>query len=368
MLKRLIVSASFLIIVYCSGNARTFEIEPITVGSQEFTGTVSYEVEKAYAGNHNLIVTVLTSTKGENKLKLESCELPDQSLFQFTKISESSSTDPTGLEKTEYKYRADINEKADPKIYLITLTFSFPGERNIIRQPSLYVGVRSNGRLDVVPDQGETAELLTGVDNHFRLELENHYPDYSVNIRSIGIESDPAGLVQQTVLPENITIDPLQRESIDLKFRVVPMSFGSLLSGFSDSSRLILNIRYDDGFGRTVTNLSPKVKVRARPRDRVLIFAMIIGVIIGAIIKLYLQRLQQQGVITRREVLIAVLVTSIIGLVVALIALVGKIKIVAFDQTGSYDNPAIIFIISLAGAVGGAQLLSTLLKTKNATP
>jgi hypothetical protein len=95
---------------------------------------------------------------------------------------------------------------------------------------------------------------------------------------------------------------------------------------------------------------------------------MIVGVIIGAILKLYLQRLQQQGIITRREVLVAVGITSLIGLVVSFIAVVGRIKIIAFDQMGSYDNPAVIFVISLAGAVGGAQLLSTLFKSSPTKP
>jgi UDP-N-acetylmuramyl pentapeptide phosphotransferase/UDP-N-acetylglucosamine-1-phosphate transferase len=104
------------------------------------------------------------------------------------------------------------------------------------------------------------------------------------------------------------------------------------------------------------------VKVKIRPRDRVLVIAMLIGVIIGAVLKLYLTRLQAQGVISRREVIMAVGITSLIGLVVSFVAVVGRIKIIAFDQMGSYDNPAVIFVISLAGAVGGAQLLSTFIK------
>jgi len=141
------------------------------------------------------------------------------------------------------------------------------------------------------------------------------------------------------------------------------MSFTNLLSGFSDSTRLIVDITYDDGYNRIVTDLSQSIKVKVRPRDRVLVVAMLIGVVIGAILKLYLQRLQQQGIISRREVVVAVSITSLIGLVVSFIAVVGRIKIIAFDQMGSYDNPAVIFVISLAGAVGGAQLLSTFIKS-----
>jgi hypothetical protein len=62
-------------------------------------------------------------------------------------------------------------------------------------------------------------------------------------------------------------------------------------------------------------------------------------------------------------VFVAVGITSLIGLVVSFVAVVGRIKIIAFDQMGSYDNPAVIFVISLAGAVGGAQLLSTFFKS-----
>jgi len=140
------------------------------------------------------------------------------------------------------------------------------------------------------------------------------------------------------------------------------MSFSNLLSGFSESTKLILHVTYDDSYGHVITDLVHPVKVKIRPRDRVLVIAMLIGVVIGAILKLYLQRLQQQGIITRREVLMAVGITSLIGLVVSFVAVVGRIKIIAFDQMGSYDNPAVIFVIGLAGAVGGAQLLSTFFK------
>jgi len=353
-----------LLAASATASARTFPLEKITRGNQEFFGAVSYDVEKAYAGNHNLEVSISLSTKGTTGLELVKLERPDQAKIRFTEISKVESLDAaTGLLTTEYKYLVDIAEDVEPRIHLITMSLAYPGDKNVNRTFWLYVGVRNKGKLNVVTDEVSMAEFYTGAVNHYRVELENNFPDYPANIRSVTIKSDPLGLIQSTTVPvENVSIDPLQRGSIDLNLKTAPMSFSNLLSGFSESTRMILHVTYDDGYGHVVTDLVHPVKVKIRPRDRVLVIAMLIGVIIGAVLKLYLQRLQQQGVITRREVLMAVGITSLIGLVVSFVAVVGRIKIIAFDQMGSYDNPAVIFVISLAGAVGGAQLLSTFFK------
>jgi|GEM_PF-1232840 len=348
-----------------TAGARTFPLEKITRGTQEFFGTVSYDVEKAYAGNHNLELLVSLSTKDAAVLELTKLEPPDQTKIQFKQMSDDGFLDPaTGLRTSEYKYLADIPDGTEPRIYLITVSFASPNEKNINRTFWLYVGVRSKGKLSVVTDSDSTTEFFTGTTNKYQLQLENNFPDYAVNIKNITIRSDPSGLVEgKTVDISNMSIDPAQRGVIDLDLKTAPMSFTNLLSGFSDSTRLKMDVTYDDGYGRSVTDLSQSVKIKVRARDRVLIVAMLIGVVIGAILKLYLQRLQQQGIITRREVFVAVTITSLIGLVVSFIAVVGRIKIIAFDQMGSYDNPAVIFVISLAGAVGGAQLLSTFFKS-----
>ncbi len=348
-----------------SVSARTFPLEKITRGTQEFFGTVSYDVEKAYAGNHNLELTVSLSTREATNLELIKFDPPDPTKIKFTQISSISSMDPaTRLQTSEYKYLVDIAEGTEPRIYLVTISFGSPNEKIINRTFWLYIGVRNKGKLSVVSDGVTTAEFYTGSTNKYRLELENNFPDFPVNIRSVTIKSDPLGLIENATVPiENVSIDPAQRGAIELDLKTAPMSFSNLLSGFSDSTKLIVQVTYDDSYGHVITDLVHPVKVKIRPRDRVLIIAMVIGVIIGAVLKLYLQRLQQQGVITRREVVIAVGITSLIGLVVSFVAVVGRIKIIAFDQMGSYDNPAVIFVISLAGAVGGAQLLSTFFKS-----
>jgi hypothetical protein len=368
MVFRFLKAPLLFVLIVAAGastSARTFPLEKITRGTQEFFGTVSYDVEKAYAGNHNLEITVSLNTKGSAGLELTRFDPPDQARIRFTQISKVENLDAgTGIQTTEYKYLADIADNVEPRIYLITLAFAYPGDKNVNRTFWLYSGVRNKGKLSVVTDDVNTTEFYTGTTNAYRIELENNFPDYQANIRSITIKSDPAGLIQSTTVPvENMSIDPLQRGSIEVNLKTAPMSFSNLLSGFSDSNRLILHITYDDGYGHVVTDLIHPLKIKVKPRDRILILAMFFGVVIGAIIKCYLQRLQQQGVITRREVVLAVGITSLIGLVVSFVAVVGRIKIIAFDQMGSYDNPAVIFVIGLAGAVGGAQLLSTFFKS-----
>ncbi|HEY2963779.1 MAG TPA: hypothetical protein VGJ37_15275 [Pyrinomonadaceae bacterium] len=363
-LHKLPVLTCLLLVAATSvASARTSTFE-ITRGTQKYFGTVSYDVEKAYAGTHTLEVTISVSTKEATNVDLIQIEAPDQTKIRFTESSRIPSSDAaTGVQTTEYRYLADIPDETEPRIYLITLSLSYPGDKNTNRTFELYVGVRNKGKLNVVADAATTTEFYTGTTNTYRLELENNFPDFPVNVRSVSVKSDPMGLIEsKTVQVQDLSIDPLQRGTIDLDLKAAPMSFTNLLSGFSDSTRLIVHVTYDDSFGHVITDLTCPVKIKVRPRDRVLIIAMIIGVIIGAILKLYLQRLQQQGVITRREVVMAVGITSLIGLVVSFVAVVGRIKIIAFDQMGSYDNPAVIFIISLAGAVGGAQLLSTFLK------
>jgi len=348
--------------VTVSARTTTFEI---TRGAKKYTGEVSYDVEKAYAGAHTLEVNMSVKTQDTVNLELDKFEVPDQTQISFKESSTTPSFDTaTGMSTNEYKYLVDIPANTDPRIYVITVKFKYPGDKNISRTFDLYVGVRNKGKLNVVPDTASTAEFLTGVTNPYRLELENNFPDFPVNVRSVSIKSEPAGLIENTTVEvPNLTITPLQRGAIDLNLKVASMGFTNLLSGFSESTKMIVQVSYDDSYGHLITDYTYPIKVKVRPRDRVLVIAMLFGVLIGAIIKLYLQRLQQQGIITRREVLVAVAVTSFIGLVVSFVAVVGRIKIIAFDQMGSYDNPAVIFIIGLAGAVGGAQLLSTFFKS-----
>ena len=325
-LHKLTVLVCLLIAATATASARTFQLDKISRGTQEFFGTVSYAVEKAYAGNDKLEVSVSLSTKGATNVELIKFEAPEQSKIVFKQIGSTPSFDPaTGLRTTEYKYLAHIPEGTEPRIYLATLSLAYPDKKNHDSTLWFYVGVRNKGKLNVVADSVTATEFYTGATNTYRLELENNFPDYPVNVRSVTIKSDPSGLVESATIPiENFIIEPMQRGAIDLKLNTVPMSFSNLLNGFSDSTRLIMNLKYEDGYGRVITDLSHPVKLKIKPRDRVLVIAMLIGVVIGAIIKLYLQHLQRTGIISKRDMLRAIGITSLLGLLVSFAAVVGR--------------------------------------------
>jgi hypothetical protein len=370
MLKPLLFTATVFLILQTSILAQDtkYAIEqPIVIGEQRFNVNVAYDTKSAWSGNTHLKVTVEITTAGQNNLKLERIEAVEQPGITFS-LGDRVELSPTpDLSQVAYDCAAKIADNVEPRAYLLRLGFSSPNNENVFRQSLLYVGTRKNGKLSLAPGRPEYEELLTGKDQNVYLQLENNFPDYTVSIKSIEVSSDPSGIIIPTEQNDLKDIPPFGRETLKLNIRTAPFSLSQLISGFNDQSSLIVAVKYEDGHGRTVSDFSPALKIRVRPKTYILILAMVIGVLIGAVIKLYLQHLQQQGVITRREKLAAMAITCLIGCVVAFISLVGKIKIIAFAQTGSYDNPAVIFLISLAGAVGGTQLLSSLLKLKNPT-
>jgi hypothetical protein len=332
------------------------KVTPLAVG--HFNVTVSYNSESAYVGNGYVGLNILIQSTELGSLEIIGCESKEEPKIKCTKETGPAAANESGFFITKYKFRVAIGQGVDPKPYPLTLTFG-SGQTEEVR---LFVGVTSNLKVRVETDLSQPPDIFTGVKNQLQLTLVNDYANYPVNIRSVAIKSDPYGLIQDETIPMNLKIEPGgQRQPITVAFSAASMDFTGLISGFG-TPRLIMNVTYDDGYGRAVSDLTRPVDVRVRPRDRVLLFFMFGGVLVGALIKVVLQRLQESGQITNRQKIGFVVKTMGIGLVVAVIAMVGRIQIVAFDAKGSYDKPLVIFAIALTGALGGAQILSTWLK------
>src|SRR6185436_2901073 len=126
--KLLVLACLVLIAATPAATARTSTFE-VTRGAQKYFGTVSYDVEKAYAGTHTLELTISISTKEATNVDLIKLDAPDQTKIQFTESSRIPSSDPaTGVQTIEYRYLVDIPAETEPRIYLITLFLSYPGD------------------------------------------------------------------------------------------------------------------------------------------------------------------------------------------------------------------------------------------------
>jgi hypothetical protein len=324
------------------------------VGS--FNVTVSYNSESAYAGNDYVDLNISIQSRDSSSLEIVTCESSEEPKIKCKRESGPALTTEKDLSVAQYTYRVAIAPGVEPKPYPLVLTFRHDKkeERNEVR---LFVGVTNNLKVRVETDLTEPPNVFTGVSNQLQLTIVNDYTNYPVNLHSVSVKSDPYGLIQDETIPLNVKIEPGgQSQSVTVPFSAAAMTFSSLISGFN-TPRVIMTLKYDDGYGRTVSK-PQSVEVRIRPRDRVLVFYMLMGVLLGSLIKLVLQRKQESGQISSRQVITFVSITMTIGLVVALIAMVGRIQIVAFDAKGSYDKPLVIFAIALVGALGGAQILS----------
>lgn len=354
---KLLILVLLIITTATTASAKTFEFN-VPADSQVFNCRLSYEVPMAYAGNDALKVNVTVETKGAADFESISFETPDRNKIDFTEDGKSfSTTRETGLRTAEYKFLANIREGIEPKNYTVAVVFKYPGQLPLRYSFTLSVGVRNKGKLSVV-NGTSTPEFYVGRTNKYQVELQNNFQDYSAKIRSITVSSEPADVVERTSVPfQDLTIESLQQRSIPVELKAAPISFSNLLNGFGDSSELVVQVEYDDGNGRVITDLSQQAKLRMKPSGATLLMAMFIGGAIGALVKCYRQKKR----ILKLDTLLAVGV----GLAVAFIAIVAKIKIMAFDISGGYDNPAMLAIISFGAALGGMPILLSIFRSPN---
>jgi hypothetical protein len=353
-----------LLLVVASLNVygTTQEFTITTIDKNVFHVSVSYEIQKAYAGNEYFPLDISITTSGTGVLALNECKPPDGAKL------ESRLEAKDGM---SYRCVINIKNEADPRPYRIDFTFMYSGQ-NISANCVLEVGVRSNkvaggGERITIKPKASPIEFYASRKNEFPFTIQNNFPDYTTIIKSVNITASTPELLRNvdttSLDAPNNEIESLQTKHAVARFDVAGMSLRDLLFGFPEKAHINVDVTYTDGYGRTISDAHQEFPITLRPRDGVLYIAIFVGVIVGALIKIYLQRLQSQGVIDKREVAKAVGITVIIGLVVSVIALAGQIRITAFELTGSYDKPIVIFMIGLTGALVGAQLLMSWFKS-----
>jgi hypothetical protein len=140
------------------------------------------------------------------------------------------------------------------------------------------------------------------------------------------------------------------------------MTFARVFSGFG-KPQLTIKIDYKDDYNR-VLHSQANMGFQIRPNILVLAIILVLGAVVGTLVRIDLGRLQKAGVISRRERLVFAATTFASGILVCLIALFANIKLVVLNDQNSYSawDPKVLFFTALIATVSGLPILYAYLK------
>src|SRR5215203_511879 len=223
----------------------TDKVPPIQKADRSFNIEPSYVLKEMTAGRDvKLTVTITSPTSKSGFLELKdlpvikSQDAADK--FRFTSNGMEDSDGVVHIRK--YHYIVRISANVEPRRHQVELAFTLPGEpeaRKTLRYFDLNVGVNSGGKLTLVPpaEDSQTPSFDTGFfgakTHTYQLNLQNSFPDYTVSIESIKIQSDPAGLIEpkEFVFPNGITMIPGEQAMIPLEFETTALGIKNLIKG-----------------------------------------------------------------------------------------------------------------------------------------
>jgi hypothetical protein len=360
---------------YTNANTASSQVKPV---NDYYNIEAVYSKKQARVGNRflELKVTVIpvpgVPIPEADRITLVNVEASDNREINVRRTS-------SGHNSNVYTYNVDLGERLEPRTYKLTLEFQSPRNSSIPILIDLDVGVRERGKLRLIEVAQEP--LVLGGEKVVKFKFANDYVDYPVNISRIKIDSIPSGIIAGLEVKDGaegkpsvrnnviifdpvITIQPAQRHSLDIALRLggVP-SLQDYVMGFGDDSKLTVEVTYDDSNERTLTDLTGESPIKVRPSDRVLVGALILGLLAGTGIRFRLEYLRKKGAITRNGVAGFVMVTMTVGLMVFVVTWIGEIQIIAFKKLDlSYDRPGVIFVLGFAGALTGVHYLNKWLK------
>lgn len=256
-----------------------------------------------------------------------------------------------------------INREAKARKYQVKLKLQYPNENPFFADFSLKVCAA--GGIRISDDSPKVITGFTGREAAFRLKLSNAFEHYPVNVREIRIRTKPADLIepreQRITYPMPESINHQEDEPFDISFTLAGMSAERWFRGFDADSKILLDFIYDDGEDRRLLDLR-EIKLDVKANSVVLGMAILAGVLAGCVVKFSMQILQKTKWLSCKELIIVFICTAAPGIVLAIVALFGKVQVVAFRFEGSYDDPRLLFIASLAVTIGAQFIVPLFFK------
>jgi hypothetical protein len=191
--------------------------------------------------------------------------------------------------------------------------------------------------------------------------LLNLSPYYELYLRKVEINSTPTGLLgngKPIVFTEPIKLGRGSADPVNLSLPKASV-FGHLLNGFTKNKELKLDFSYEDKYGRPIPVLSHTVKaenLNLTLSQPAWLLCVLIGVTVGALIKLYLKR--QEGSLAHK--IKWALGTILIGALVSILSLVLKVGVDVSTLNISNDHPLGVMVIGMVSALSGTAILQKL--------
>lgn len=339
--------------------------DEIDVGEDVRTSRIcpEYDKKKTCAGDQDVPLKITIT--GLASLKLLGVSLAEQSVAEqpvgeqpvpitFSPVVRTA-TKATVPPAIEYTCKMNINTVAKARKYQVKLKLQYPNEKPFFEYFSLKVCAA--GGIRISDDSPKVITGYTGREAAFRLKLLNAFENYAVNIREIRIRANPAELIEprEKSIPYPTSIKHQEDNPVDISFKLAKMSAQQVFRGFDADSKILLDFVYDDGEDRVLHD-SKEIKLDLKADWTVLVMAILFGVLAGCLVKISMQYLQKTKQISRKDQIRYLLGTAAVGIVLSLVALFGKVQVIAFKLEGSYDDPRVLFIASLAVTIS-AQLI-----------
>lgn len=371
----LVLSMSSVSTKACTDDASfTTKLASVAKGQQIFNISTSYCLDEMTIGRKVTVTVRIESLLGSNTRLLEIKGVPTASREDIDRIKFSPSTpeteDTASLSIRKYSFPVEITDRAEPRKYAIQLDLglpdSDPDKERVQRSFDLCVGVNSKGKLEIQNAQASQplyfkAAMFSPRTQEFRLKLRNLFRDYTTNIESISVRSDPPGWIlpiEKIPLKDEVSVPPTGEKTVSFNFETAPLT-DNLIGLGGAPPQLRFDIVYNDGYRRQITYDEGRQHISIAPTSQVLIGAVAFGLVFGAIIRAVLEFMLFKKKITRSGVIRVVSYSLLFGLLVVIFAAAGQVEVKSktFSLSSSYDNPLAMLVIGLISALAGLQII-----------
>ena len=363
-------AASLLLVLIAvstvNGERKTEDAGSILVnGTTYIKISTRYDLDEALPGQSFTLDVIVASGDPDltvDKFELEGSDVtllnPPPVTIKFETKEVNAVENSPGRPETIHHCHVELTPDAEVRIFRMKISFTKRGTPGASTFFDLRVGTKTatSGGVKIKPEQSPVV-LKTGSKQPFSLFVKNDSRSYNIIVKEVTISSNPPGLVQAEPLhPDHLVIETKQEPEIQIPLTVNSPDALDLIKGFTKDPTLTATVVYQDPDGRKVPDLRQTFQIKVVPNTSVLILAIVIGVLVGGLIRFYLEFLARKKKLKGIAVLKFAFYTTVFGLVIAALALAGQLEIKGFGLSGSYDQPLVLFIIGLTGAVGGMQI------------